>query len=116
MLSDIYNQMNKLDYSLLWSKIGEYARKAGRTAARPVLLLYFVMKSPGTPRKDKVIIGAALAYLLLPVDLISARRYPLLGLMDNLLSLAVVYKKVSKHITPEIEQEADATLERWFSR
>ena len=45
-----------INYSELWEKIGEYTRKAGRVSARPVLLLYYVLKSPDTPKSDKLLI------------------------------------------------------------
>ena len=68
-----------IDYALLWSRLGEYAKKAGRVTARPVLLLYYVMKSKDTPKSDKLMIFSTLAYLVLPIDLIDAKRLPILG-------------------------------------
>lgn len=98
----------------LWDKIKAYAQKAGRTAARPVLLLYYVMTSDTTPRSDKLLIGGALAYLVLPINFVSVRKHPLVGWMDEAASIKVAYDKVSKHITPEIESKADETLDKWF--
>ena len=63
----------------LWDKIKNYSKKVGRVAARPVLLLYYVMKSDATPMKDKLTIFGALAYVVLPVDLLSAKRLPIIG-------------------------------------
>ena len=79
---------NLIDYELLWEKITDYAKATGRTTARPVLLLYYVLRSPETPSSDKMLIVAALSYLVLPIDLI--------------------------YVTPEIESEVDNILERWF--
>jgi len=103
-----------INYPQLWEKVKEYAAKAGKTCARPVLLLYFVLKSPDTPKSDKAYIVAALAYLVLPIDLISAKRLPIIGWIDEIAALTVAYKKVCKHITPEIEAEVDRVLENWF--
>ena len=64
---------NLIDYELLWEKITDYAKATGRTTARPVLLLYYVLRSPETPSSDKMLIVAALSYLVLPIDLISAK-------------------------------------------
>ena len=97
----------------LTSRLGDYARRVGRVAARPALLLYYVMRDPATPRSDKLLILAALSYLVLPIDLIPS-RIPLLGWLDEGISIAVVYKKVSKHITPELEAKVDALLNQWF--
>ena len=68
--------MNKIDYDFWWEKIADYAKLVGRTTARPVLLLYYVLRSPETPSSDKMLIVAALSYLILPIDLISAKRLP----------------------------------------
>lgn len=50
----------KLDYNALWNGICNWSRKVGRTTARPVLLLWYVMRSSATPRKDKLAILQAL--------------------------------------------------------
>lgn len=77
---------NLIDYELLWEKITDYAKATGRTTARPVLLLYYVLRSPETPSSDKMLIVAALSYLVLPIDLISAKRFQLsAGLMKRYL-------------------------------
>lgn len=105
---------NMIDYELLWEKITDYAKAAGRTTARPVLLLYYVLRSPETPSSDKMLIVAALSYLVLPIDLISAKRLPIIGWIDEAVSLVYAYKKVFRYVTPEIESEVDNILERWF--
>ena len=37
-------------------KITDYVKATGRTTARPVLLLYYVLRSPETPSSDKMLI------------------------------------------------------------
>lgn len=106
---------NNIQAAQLWDKIKAYSKKAGRTAARPVLLLYYVLTSDTTPRSDKLLIGGALAYLVLPINLISVKKHPLIGWMDEAASIKVAYDKVSKHITPEMERKVDETLNRWFT-
>ena len=105
---------NLIDYELLWEKITDYAKATGRTTARPVLLLYYVLRSPETPSSDKMLIVAALSYLVLPIDLISAKRLPIIGWIDEAVSLVYAYKKACRYVTPEIESEVDNILERWF--
>ena len=39
---------NLIDYELLWEKITDYVKATSRTTARPVLLLYYVLRSPET--------------------------------------------------------------------
>ncbi|MCR5181138.1 MAG: DUF1232 domain-containing protein [Bacteroidaceae bacterium] len=103
-----------IDYAALWNKLGDYARKAGRATARPVLLLYYVMISENTPKSDKVLIFSTLSYLVLPVDILDAKRIPILGWFDEIASLSVTYQKVCKNITPEIEAKVEALLDKWF--
>ena len=95
--------MNKIDYDFWWEKIADYAKLVGRTTARPE-----------TPSSDKMLIVAALSYLILPIDLISAKRLPVIGWIDEAFSLVYAYKKVCRYVTPEIESEVDNILERWF--
>ena len=54
----------KLDYNVLWESIGKWSRMVGCAATRPVLLMWYVMRSKNTPRKDKWEIFASLAYLI----------------------------------------------------
>ena len=43
-----------------------------------------------------------------------AKRLPIIGWFDEIVSLSVTYQKVCKNITPEIEAKVDAILDRWF--
>ena len=103
-----------INTKVLKEKLQEYAMKVGRISARPLLLLYFIMLSKDTPKSDKMKILSTISYLILPVDLISAKRLPIIGWIDEAFSLSVVYQKVSKNITPEIERKTDALLDKWF--
>lgn len=105
---------NIIDYNLLWQEISSYTKKAGRASARPVLLLYYVMISADTPRAEKVALATAIAYVVLPIDLIKAKRIPIIGWLDEVLALSVAYNKVCKYITPEMEHKVDALLDKWF--
>lgn len=110
--------MNKssiiIDSKVLKDKLQVYAMKVGRISARPVLLLYFIMTSKDTPKSDQFTILSTISYLVLPIDLISAKRLPIIGWLDEAFSLSVAFQKVSKNITPEIERKTDALLDKWF--
>ena len=111
------NKMNKtsiIDTAVLKEKVQEYAMKVGRISASPVLLLYFIMISKDTPKSDKLLILSTISYLVFPVDLISAKRLPIIGWIDEVFSLSVAYQKVCKNITPEIERKTDGLLDKWF--
>ena len=105
---------SSFDVAEFFLKMKYYALKMGRKAARPVLLLYYVMQSEETPQKDKAIIVGALAYLFLPIDLLKAKHLPILGWLDEIAPISLAYKRVSKYITPEMEAKADAQLDAWF--
>ena len=108
------NRTSFIDMAVLKDRLHEYALKIGRVSARPVLLLYFVMVSKDTPKKDKLMILSTISYLVFPVDLISAKRLPIIGWMDEAFSISVAYQKVCKNITPEIERKTDELLDKWF--
>ncbi len=103
-----------IDYEAIQEKMSEWARKAGRVSARPVFLLYYVMMSNKTPKSEKLLILSSISYLIFPIDLISAKRLPVIGWIDEVVSLAVAYQKVCKYIIPEMEYKTDALLNKWF--
>ena len=105
---------NIINYQELWTRLSSYLKSIGRVSARPVLLLYYVMQNKDTPWKDKAMIFGSLAYLVLPVDILDAKRIPILGWLDEITSLAVAIQRMSKYITPEMEAEVDCILDRWF--
>lgn len=108
------NKLSVIDIKVLKDKLQEYAIKVGRISARPLLLLYFIMVSKETPERDKLMILSTISYLVLPIDLISAKRLPVIGWIDEAFSLSVAYQRVKKNITPEIERKTDALLDKWF--
>ena len=110
----IMNRTSIINYEVLWDRISNFARKAGRMSTRPVLLLYYVMKSKDTPKSDKMLILSTLSYLVLPIDILDAKRLPFVGWLDEIASFSVTYQKVCKNITPEMENKVDAILDRWF--
>lgn len=103
-----------MDLNLLWNNLGSFARPVGRSMARTPLLLYYVLKDDKTTAKDKAIIYSALAYLILLVDLISARKHPILGWADEILSIEIVYDRMRKYITPEMLRRAEDQLDKWI--
>lgn len=98
----------------MWNYIQKYAAKGGREVSKIVLELFYVMKSPNTGIMDKTLIGAALAYQLLPEDLLPRDKFGLLGFLDNGVTLAFAYNRVKKLVTPQIENQVAAILNQWF--
>ena len=108
------NSTTIINYTVLWDRLSMFARKAGRTTTRPMLLLYYVMKSKETPKADKMLIFSALSYIVFPIDILDAKRLPIIGWLDEIASISVAYQRVCKHITPEMERKVDDILDRWF--
>ena len=69
--------------AVLKDRLHEYALKIGRINTRPLLLLCFIMVSKDTPKSDKLMILSTLSYLVFPIDLISAKRLPVIGWIDE---------------------------------
>jgi uncharacterized membrane protein YkvA (DUF1232 family) len=110
----IMKRTNIINYDVLWDRISSFASKAGRVTTRPVLLLFYVMKSKETPWEDKLLVFSTLSYVVFPVDILDAKRLPIIGWLDEIASLSVTYQKMCKNITPEIEAKVDAILDKWF--
>jgi len=98
----------------IWQSIKAYAKKGGRVATKVLLELYYVMIDKNTSGTDKFLIGAALAYQVLPTDLLPKSRLGLLGFIDNAAALTYAYNKVKQAVTPEIETKVENTLLKWF--
>ena len=109
------NRASVINYDALWERISAFARSAGRVTTRPVLLLFYVMKSKDTPKSDKLLVFSAISYLVFPIDILDAKRLPIIGWFDEVASISVAYQRVCKHITPEMEAKVDAILDKWFS-
>ena len=104
---------NIINYDVLWDRISSFASKAGRVTTRPILLLFYVMKSKETPWEDKLLVFSTLSYVVFPVDILDAKRLPIIGWFDEIASLSVTYQKLCKNITPEIEEKVNAILKKW---
>ena len=101
-------------YADISQRIKVYARKAGRVAARPLLIFYYVLKDDTLSSKDRMLIYGCILYVVSPINLIPQHVFKLLGVMDEATAILVVIRKVSNNITPEIIQKAEATLAEWF--
>lgn len=98
----------------LWESLKPYAIKAGRTTAKPVLTLYYVLKEGDLSTSEKVMVYAAMLYVVSPWDLLPASIYHVLGILDDCVAVSYVYKKISEKITDEIRLKVDETLNEWF--
>ena len=97
----------------LMDRLRPWALKTGRTAARPLLQFYYVMEDEKTSTLDRLLIYAAIAYTVLPMDYIPASIYKFLGILDDGVAVMYVYKKIKSRITPEINAMVDDKLNEW---
>ena len=86
-------EIGNTNFTDLLGRLKEYAKKAGYASAKYLLTL---------------------AYLVLPIDLLSARRMRLLGWADEAAAIYLTYKKIKGNVTPEIEREVEQKLREWF--
>lgn len=104
----------KAKASDVFGKIGNYAKKAGRVATKPLLQLYYVLTIGETTTLEKALIVGAILYTILPFSLIPYKAHRILGLLDEGLAVLYVVKKVQHKITPEINAKVEETLDAWF--
>ena len=104
----------KAKFAELWEKLKTYALKAGRVATKPILTFYYVMRNAETTTLEKALIYGAIAYIVIPSDLLPRRVMGLLGILDDAAVIAYVYNKISKKITIKITNNMEETLDNWF--
>lgn len=94
--------------------IQRYARIAGRAAARPVLQWWMVMQDENTTTFEKACIYGAIAYIVIPNDIIPRRVFRFLGLIDDIAVASWLYNKIDSKLTQEIKDAVEDILDDWF--
>lgn len=97
-----------------WDKLKRYARTAGQQATEAALQLYYALIDGDTPRWARVVIGGALVYFVVPVDLIP--DFIPGGYADDLGALVSAMAAVIKSIKPEHSAKARLKAGEWFGR
>ncbi|SFE19816.1 Uncharacterized membrane protein YkvA, DUF1232 family [Paenibacillus catalpae] len=87
-----------------WSKVRKYASKV--PFSKEAVAMYYCAMDPNTPTKVKVTAIGALAYWILPIDLVPD-IFPLVGYGDDATAIFVAYKAISSHITDEHRDKAE---------
>ena len=72
---------------------GRFLREAILLIPRFVLLLYRLLRDPRVSRADKILVGAVLAYVANPLDLIPD-FVPLAGQVDDLFAVSLVLMRL----------------------
>ena len=92
-----------------WRKLRRVA--ASLPFADDLLAAHYCAFDRQTPMQVKAVLLGALAYFVLPTDLIPD-YLPMIGYTDDAAVLAAAIKLVASHITPDHREAARRTLER----
>ena len=92
-----------------WRKLRSVA--ASLPFAEDLLAAHYCAFDRQTPLKVKAVLIGALAYFVLPADVIPD-YLPVIGYTDDAAVLAAAIKLVASHITPEHREAARRTLAR----
>lgn len=96
-----------------WQKLTDFAVYAGREVVEKALMLFYAAQRPETPLWAKTVIYSALAYFILPADMVPD-FIPMAGYADDLTTLATALGAVALCITPEVQTAAKQTVKTWF--
>ena len=72
------------------------------------------MHQTETTTMEKALIYGAIAYIVIPSDLLPRRALSILGILDDAAVIAYVYNKVSSQVTAAIRNQVDTQLDEWF--
>ena len=118
MLKPLVEGLQKIDGKGEAQKIlgflKKYAIRAGRIAAKPLLQFYYVMTDEHVTLRDKALIYGSLLYILVPGDIIPRKVFKMLGIMDDIGAVMIVYTRIRNKITPAINFKVEETLDEWF--
>jgi uncharacterized membrane protein YkvA (DUF1232 family) len=92
-----------------WSKLRRFA--AALPFAEDLLAAYYCAFDRETPRHVQAALVGALAYFVLPFDIVPDMM-PVLGFTDDAAVLATAIRMVAAHIKPEHRDAARAALKR----
>lgn len=98
----------------LFAKAKSAMQTARRSVVYPLFLLQAVLRTDTTPVAHKVFIVSALAYFFLRTDVIPD-FLPVIGYTDDIAVLLGAISTVSRNVTPEVEAEAKADFDLYFT-
>lgn len=97
-----------------WDQIVLYSKKAGRSATREVLKVYYAITGDTLPIEDRIILLAGITYIIIPGDFVPIRKFGILGILDDAAVFAYIENKLKKCMTPELNEKVESTLTKWF--
>jgi uncharacterized membrane protein YkvA (DUF1232 family) len=111
ILDNKYVEPGDYDESRFWRTVGRHASRWGGALLARILTLYYCMLDPATPLKSKTIIAGALAYTVLPTDLIPD-VLPAVGWGDDAAMIAWAGFEVLNSVSDD-QRERPKSLITW---
>ena len=96
------------------SKLKKLVFKLGEEVVVRVLMLWFLLNSGKVPVKTRLLIMAALGYLVMPADLVSD-FIPVLGFTDDVAFLTYAFNQTSHYMDESIRKKAEEKLQSWMA-
>jgi uncharacterized membrane protein YkvA (DUF1232 family) len=96
-----------------WAKLFRYAKRAGREVVEKALWLHYAAQDEKTPVWARTTMYGALAYFIVPADLVPD-LIPGVGYTDDLAAIAAALTTVAMYITPEVKAKAASQVQHWF--
>lgn len=93
-------------------KISRSGKEMGVKLVYSALILFYALIDGKVPIKDKLIVTAALGYVILPIDIIP--DVIAAGFIDDASIVAFALKTIKDDITPEIKAQAFKKLQEYF--
>ncbi|MGF1497302.1 MAG: YkvA family protein [Elainellaceae cyanobacterium] len=94
-------------------KMKEFGTQAGKGLVEQAFIMWYVLHDPNTPTHAKLTIAGALAYWILPIDMVPD-ILPAIGFTDDLSIIATALAGIAMSITPEIRDKAKQQTKALF--
>jgi uncharacterized membrane protein YkvA (DUF1232 family) len=94
-------------------KMKSFGVKAGKGLVEQAFIMWYVLHDPNTPTPAKLTIAGALAYWILPVDMIPD-LLPAVGFTDDISVIAAAITSIAMSITPDAKAKAKQQTELLF--
>ncbi|PGW22719.1 DUF1232 domain-containing protein [Bacillus sp. SH7-1] len=105
-----------MEKQTLWKKFKKSSADLGKSSVYESIILYYTMRKKELPTKAKFIILAALSYYVLTIDFIPDIAAIIgIGLLDDILAIAIAHKFVMRHADSEIREKSKLKMESLFT-
>ncbi len=96
------------------TKLKKLIFKLSKEMVVRVIMLWLLLVSGKVPIKTRLLILAALGYLVMPADLVSD-FIPALGFTDDVAFLTYTFNQTTRYMDDSIRKEAEKKLQSWMT-